>query len=388
MADDSQFSGFDVTGQITATGVSGFTIDNTRINNAAGDALVITGADSATLDTLSLQSGGGRGLLLDDSSADITNLTVTSASGDGIEILTAGIDRTVSISDLSISGVTAQGMDVNLAGAGSLTLTITGTNTISSTGRAFDAALIGGSTGDLILSLNSTTLTSTGARGVNLDGTAGAGTLYVASLSNNVIAQASGGGLIADTVTFDADPTTGAIETVNAGTLTVGDSDTTVEITGNGVALFDPTGSLAFTTLDIFNSGGTGLLVDTKGGGTTFSLSTGPDSTIVTSGGPAMSLDPLDVNLAFDAVTSTSSPTNGIFIDTTTGTIQIAATTLNNSVAVPILIQNTPAPLNVQFGTTNIRSLIGPNLSDNLDTSTGNGANLTVGFGTVTITTP
>lgn len=388
MADDSRFSGFDVTGQVAATGVSDFTIANTRIDNAAGDALVITGADAATLDTLSLESTAGGGLVLDDSSADISNVTVTTASTDGVAILTAATDRTVAIQGLTIGNASAFGVNVNIAGAGSLTLTVTGPNSIASVGNALDAALSGGSTGDLFLSLDTTTLSSSGGAGINLDGTAGAGTLYIASLSDNVIALGGGGGLLADTVTFDADPTTGAIDTVNAGTLTVGDSDTAVEITGDGVALIDPTGSLGFTTLDVFNSGGTGLFVDTKGGGTTFTLATGTDSTIVTSGGLALSLDPLDVNLAFDGVTSSASPTSGVFIDTTTGTIQIAATTISGAVGTAIVVQNTPAPLSVNFGTTVIDSTVSDVFADNIDTTVGNGANLSIDFDTLTITGP
>ncbi|MBL8851621.1 MAG: inverse autotransporter beta domain-containing protein [Planctomycetaceae bacterium] len=388
MADDSQFSGFDVTGQVTATGVSGFTIDNTRIDNAGGDALVITGADDSTLDNLSLESTGGRGLFLNDSSSTITNLTVTTASTDGVEVRTTGVDREVSLQNLTVSNASSFGVDVNVAGAGSLDLSITGTNSISSVNNAIDAALLGGSTGDLILSLDNATLSSTGGAGVNLDGTAGAGTLFVASFSNNIVPLGGGGGVLADTVTFDADPTTVAIETVNAGTLAIGDSDAAVEITGDGVRLIDPTGALDFSTLDIFNSGGTGLLVDTKGGGTTFSLSTGSASTITTTGGPAMSLDPLDVNLAFDAVQSTTSPTNGIFIDTTTGNIQIGTTTINNSVLPSIVIQNTPAPLSVNFGTTTILSTISDVFADNIDTTVGNGANLSIDFTTLTITGP
>lgn len=388
MADDSQFSGFDVTGQVTAIGVSGFTIDNTRIDNAAGDALIISAADSANLDTVSLESTAGRGLWLINSSATITDLTVTTASTDGVEILTAGVDRTVTIENLSIVNASGFGMDINVNGAGSLDLSLTGANSISSVGSAIDARLGGASTGDLILRISDATLASTGGAGVNLDGTAGAGTLFVAALSNNTITQGGAGGFLADTVTFDADPTTGAIETVNAGALTIGDSDAAVEITGDGLRLLDPTGALAFTTLDIFNSGGTGLLVDTKGGGTIFDLTTGPDSTIVTTGGPAMFLDPLDVNLAFDQVRSNSSPTNGIFIDTTTGVIDIAATTINESVMPSIVIQNTPAPLSINFGTTVIDSTISNVFADNIDTTLGNGANLSIDFDTLTITGP
>jgi len=388
MAVNSQFSGFDVTGQVNAVGVSGFTIDNTRIDSAAGSALIISAAASATLDNLSLESTAGRGLLLLNSSATISNLTVTTASTDGIEILNAGTDRTVTMENVSIANASGFGIDVNVTGPGSLELTITGTNSISSVGNAIDAALDGGSTGDLIFSMSNTTLASTAGAGVNLDGSAGTGTLFVSALSNNTITQGGGGGFLADTVTFDADPSTAAIETVNAGTLTIGDSDSAVEINGDGLSLIDPTGSLAFTMLDIFNSGGTGLLVDTKGAGTTFDLTTGPDSTIITTGGPAMFLDPLDVNLAFDAVTSNASPTNGIFIDTTNGVINIAATTIDSSVMPSILIQNTPAALSINFGTTVIDSTISDDFADNIDTTIGNGANLSIDFDTLTITGP
>jgi len=388
MATDSRFSGFDVSGQVTANGVSGFTIDNTRIDSAAGDALIISNANSATVDNVSLESTAGRGLWLISSSADISNLTVTTASTDGIDILVAGTDRTVNLENISIANASGFGIDVNLNGIGSLELNVTGTNSISSVGNAIDVALAGGSTGDLVLRMSNSTLDSTGGAGINLDGSAGTGTLFVSAFSNNTITQGGAGGFLADTVTFDADPTTGAIDTVEAGTLTVGDSDTAVEVNGDGVSLIDPTGALAFTTLDIFNSGGAGLLVDTKGGGTTFSLSTGSESTIVTTGGPAMSLDPLDVNLAFDAVTSNTSPTNGIFIDTTTGVIDIAATTIDGSVMPSILIQNTPPSLSINFGTTVIDSTISNDFADNIDTTIGNGANLSIDFDSLTITGP
>lgn len=388
MADNSRFSGFSVTGPVTATGVSGFTIDNTKITYAAGDALVITGAGSATLDTLNVQSTAGRALVLDDSSADVKNLTVANAGANGVEITTTATDRTVTIENLTVTKASQHAVDVNVTGAGSLTLDITGTNSITSTSNAFDAVLAGGSTGNLNLGLNGATLTSTAGRGINLDGTAGTGTLFVSSFKDNVIAQAVGGGLIATKVTFDADPTTAAIDTVNAGTWTIGATTTPPKVTGDGVRLIDPTGALNFSTLDIFNSNGTGLLVNTKGGGTTFDLTTGPTSTIVTTNGTAMSLDPLHVSLAFDQVQSTGAATHGVFIDTVTGNITIGGTTINNSVGTSIVIQNTPPSLSVAFGSTTIKSLISDAVSDNVDTSNGNGTNLNVTFNPLTITGP
>lgn len=388
LADDSRFSGFDVSGQVTGLGVSGFTIDNTLIDSTAGDALAFVSAASATLDNVSLESTAGRGLLMIDSSADITDLIVTTASDDGVEIFNVGTDREVNIENLTVENASGFGVDVSVSGAGSLTLNIDGVNSISSVDNALNAELLGASTGDLNLSLNGTTLSSTGGAGVNLDGTAGAGVLYVAALSETVISFGGAGGLLADTVTFDADPTTVAIDLVDAGTLTVGNADSLTDITGDGVNLQDPTGDLSFTTLSIFNSGGAGLLVDTKGGGTTFSLTAGAGSTIMTDGGPAMSLDPLDVDLIFDSVESTGSATNGVFIDTTTGSIQIAATTISGSVMPSILIQNTPAPLSVNFGATVIDSTISDVFTDNVDTTIGNGVNLSIDFDSLTITGP
>ena len=388
LADDSRFSGFDVSGQVTGLGVSGFTIDNTRIDSAVGDALAFVSADSATLDTVSLESTAGRGLLMIDSSADITDLTVTTASDDAVEIFNVGTDREVNIEILVVENASGFGVDASVSGAGALTLNIDGTNSISSVDNAINAALLGASTGDLNLALNGSTLSSTGGAGINLDGTAGAGTLFVAALSNNVISFGGAGGLLADTVTFDADPTTGAIDLVDAGTLTIGNADALTDINGDGINLQDPTGELSFSTLNIFNSGGTGLLVDTKGGGTTFSLTTGAGSTIMTDGGPAMSLDPLDVDLTFDSIESTDSATNGVFIDTTTGSIQITATTISGSIMPSILIQNTPAPLSVNFGATVIDSTISDVFSDNVDTSVGNGVNLSIDFESLTITGP
>jgi hypothetical protein len=234
--------------------------------------------------------------------------------------------------------------------------------------------------------VDNTSLASTGAAGVNIDGTGGTGTLFVQSLADNVITEAAANGFLLDTATFDADPTTAAIDQVPGMTLTIGADNE--DITGDGLRLIDPTGDLSSTTLTIFNDGGTGLFVDTKGGGTTFNLETGSGSSISTTDGDAMFLDPLSIDLAFDSVSSEDSPASGIFLDTVSGSLRIGATSIVDSAFTSIVIQNTPAPLLADFGATTIESLIGPTLSDNVDTSVGNGANLTIRFGSLTITGP
>jgi hypothetical protein len=388
MADDSRFSGFSVTGEITATGVSNVTIDRSTISSAAGDAVTLTGVDSAVLDTVGVASTAGVGLFVDDSSAVITELTVNNAASNGVEVLSAGTDRTVEFTDLVVTAAAAQGLRINVGGAGDLSVSLDGTSSIRSTGNALHALTSGGSTGDLTLAINGATFSSSAGAGMNINGTAGAGTIYVTSLDQNVISAAMTGGLLVDTATFDADPTTPAIDQVQGSSLTIGASGAMGAVTGDGVRLLDPTGDLRIETLTIFNRMGTGLLVDTKGGGTIFNLETGPASSITTTMGAALSLDPLTIDLQFATLQSTNSAANAIFLDTVAGTLTSASTTLNGSVAKSILIQNTPAPLLVNFGETTIDSTIGPTVSDNVDTSMGNGGNLTLEFESLLITFP
>jgi hypothetical protein len=369
-----------------ATGVSNFTVDNSVISNAAGDAVVLSMVDAATLDRLILSSTGGRGLLLEDASSDVLNVTVTSATDDGVEVSSLGADRTVAFTNLVVEDASLEGLDINLDGAGNLDVSLSGQNMLTAAGNALDASLGGASTGDLVLALDNTTLASTGGAGVNIDGTGGTGTLFIQSLADNVITEAAANGFLLDTATFDADPTTAAIDQVRGMTLMIGADNE--DITGDGLRLIDPTGDLAFTTLTIFNDGGTGLFVDTKGGGTTFNLETGSGSSISTTDGDAMFLDPLTIDLVFDSVDSEDSPASGIFLDTVSGSLQIGATSLVDSAFTSIVIQNTPAPLLADFGDTTIESLIGPTLSDNVDTSVGNGTNLTIRFDSLTITGP
>jgi len=61
---------------------------------------------------------------------------------------------------------------------------------------------------------------------------------------------------------------------------------------------------------------------------------------------------------------------------------------LNGSVAPSIVIQNTPAPLTVDFGETEIMSTISDVFNQNVDTSVGNGANLTILFDSIEIVGP
>jgi len=391
MANNSRFSGFNVTGNLIANAVSDITVDNASFTAAAGDAMTLTGVNGATITNVQVTAAAGRGALITDSDATLTNFRVETSSDDGIQIDNGATDRTVTINNLQIQSAGGQGLDVNVAGAGDLTLTLTGPSAtpsnIASAGNAIDIRKSGA--GDAIVSLSNTSVRSTAGTGINLNGSAGAGTLFLTQLSGVAVTRAANGGFVADTVTFDADPTTAAIDAVTGATLTVGSSTTLANIMGDGVRLLDTSGNVAFTTLDIFNSTGTGLLVDTTGAGTTFTMGTGGNSTISTTAGAAMNLNTLTASMAFDSVRSVNSPTNGIFFNAVRGAVTSAATTITMNVANDaIVIQNTPPTLVANFGTTNITSVISTLFGDNIDITNGNGGNLTLNFTSLNITGP
>lgn len=110
MAGNAQFSGFDVTGQVSASAVTGFTIDNSVVTNAAGDAVSITGATASTLTNLKLSSGAGSGLNLNDSAAALTDLHVTSATTHGVEVTTTATARTVTVNNLTVDSAGQHGV--------------------------------------------------------------------------------------------------------------------------------------------------------------------------------------------------------------------------------------------------------------------------------------
>ncbi|MBB4002549.1 hypothetical protein [Aurantimonas endophytica] len=146
--------------------------------------------------------------------------------------------------------------------------------------------------------------------------------------SNTVTGNGTGGGILFDNVRFDAD---GAGTAVNATALTVGTTGARVE--GNGVTFLNTIGIFNAGTLNIANNNGTGLLVDTKGAGTTFTLNN-TGGAVDTTNGTAINLDPLTVGMTLDSVTATGGlgVTNGIIFDDVAGSFTVTgATTITDT---------------------------------------------------------
>ena len=377
MANDSRLSGFDVTGGLSGTGISNVTIDNGRVTNSAGTAVSLTAiSGQVTLTNLTASAGAAAG-------------------NKGIEITSEAADLTASLSNVSVTSAGGEGIDFEVTGAGDLTATVTNSS-VTAFGNAFDATTADPSSGDMVLSLSDLTLASTnGGAGLRI-GTepppAVSGTITVTNLANTTVTEADWGGMRISNVTFDSDLATAGNQQVNGGATVIGSSSTTTDVVGDGLRLTAPTGDLGFTTLDIYNDSGTGLYVDTKTDGTTFSLDAGSGSTIHTSRGSAMYLDPLTVNLNFDQVTSTAADTVnangvGIFLDTVEGTINIGTTTVTNSEAQGIWVRNTPAAgLTASFGAATVSRTQAGVLAAAAVQAENNPTNTTITFSDLDIT--
>ncbi|TIN59540.1 MAG: hypothetical protein E5Y29_29730, partial [Mesorhizobium sp.] len=106
---------------------------------------------------------------------------------------------------------------------------------------------------------------------------------------------AGSGGIAFNNVRFDSD---GAGGTVSAGTLGVGTPGARVQ--GNGLSFTNTSGTVDLGAFIVFNTAGTGVVANTKTTNFTLNSSSG---TVSTSGGAALDLDPLTVNLVLGTVT-------------------------------------------------------------------------------------
>ncbi|HEX8846812.1 MAG TPA: choice-of-anchor Q domain-containing protein, partial [Pyrinomonadaceae bacterium] len=207
----------------------------------------------------------------------ITNNTITGGTGNAIDVTTTTTSAggcTAIINNNIISGANAEGIDINGQGSGGI-----------------------------ILDLQSNTVTSTGS-GIDIDGSSGGVT--VTSLANNSVSGASGAnGLRIAAATFDSDPGVGGIQALTAGSLTIGASGVGNGVGGNGMVLFNVTGTLPFTTLSIYADGGRAIDVTGLGVGTT-GLTANSGATISASTGAAVFITGTTFDIQNALVTSTS----------------------------------------------------------------------------------
>lgn len=363
LANDTVLNGFDVQGGISGTNVTNSSLINNRIASSPGDAISLTSSTDVSLNNLLITSPIQRGILLDDSSASLSSVTIQNAGTTALEINTIGADRTVTATGLNITGLS--GIDANVTGAGNLLLNISGTpgsatasNSISVQQDAVNVSTGVGSTGDASVQLSSLTVASSAGSGIVVDGSAGTGTTTVTGFSGNSVTSAVTGGVLFNTVTFDSNLIAPGIQPVSAGTLTVG--AVPADVAGAGVSIQNSTGNLNLGVAKIFNNNGPGLFVATS---PNLTVSSTPGSTVETQLGPVLKLSDTKTALNFTSLESEDSPgvMHGIHLNNVTGTITSTTTNIVDSQApAAILIENIPAAANSlvpNFGALTIESL-------------------------------
>ena len=367
LADNTILNGFDVQDGVVGDGVMGVSLTNNRITSSAlVNAISLTSSSGVNMNNLLIANPGQRGILLNDSSASLSSVTIQNSGITALEINTTDAnDHTVTATGLKITktGGSIKGIDANVMGAGNLLLNISGTpgsatasNSISVQQDAVNVSTAAGSTGNATVQLNSLTVASSAGSGIVVDGSAGMGTTTVTGFSGNSVTKAATGGALFNTVTFDSNPVT--LAPVSAGTLAIGVGPGDVK--GAGVSIQNSMGNLNLGVAKIFNNSGPGLFVATSPN-LTVGSTTG--STLETKIGPVLDLSNTKTALNFASLNSSSSPVanHGIHLDNVTGTINSTTTNIVDSLdPAAILIETIPVAPNSlipRFGALTIESL-------------------------------
>ncbi|CAM2064826.1 Tandem-95 repeat protein [Sulfidibacter corallicola] len=278
----------------------------------------------------------------------VRGLTVNNTSDNAVEVVAATGALGFTFSDNAVGSATNQGIRIVNNATGDLTLTASN-NTISSTGDGLNASLT--SSGNLRVSLDNNTDITSGGSGIVLDGTGGAGTVFVHSFDSNTVHQDTvDEGIIINEATFDTDDATPFVAVTGGSTRigTTGDG-----VGGGGLILLNVTGSLSFTDLDI-ETNNTGLTVlgsgvyvpDTSG----FLLTTAGGTIVATS--VAVDLDPMTAAMTLDSVTTTGG-NNGISLEDVAGTVQINGGSISGTTGTAFAVNRGDADVTYQGGITN-----------------------------------
>ena len=340
-----------------------FTLDGGTIDGVGIGGIDSLNSDIAINDTVIGGNGplNGFGVRIaagpfESHSASLIGNTVTTGGdfADGVRAFSfarSQLNLTVENNTIATGGDFADGVSAD-SFLSQLDATV-GNNTITTTGGDADGVsvrsmdfMFGGVSPQSTAAINNNSINAANSIGIEVRGEASR-LVNVTGFANNTITAAGDAGVVFEHVNFD--PGGGAA--VVGGTTTIGAVGS--PITGDGLSLTDVTGNLSFNNLDIANTGGTGLEVNTKGSGNTFDLEVA-DGTIDSVGGPALFLDPLTGDLNFTSVSSLDSPIlgatsgdgTGVFVDELTGNgasgnaLNIGTLTVNGSAAEGVAINN------------------------------------------------
>lgn len=326
---------------------SGIVLSDTLGRFAVGDAAAGTGGGSFSNVALSAVQ------LTNVAEVALHNLAINGTPGnDAIEINhSAATDSLVTLTQLNVAGAVHEAVDVNAFGPGTLRV-----NIFDSTLKAHQDALHATTTGaaaSLELALANVTFESRDRAGARIDGTGG-GSLVMTDFSGLRVngTPTGNGGLLVESAVFDADPDTAGFQAVAGGNTRIGTVGS--RVMGDGLALDQVAGELAFGELNVFNRDGTGVFIRGQVPlGFTFGNTGGEVDTV---NGTALDIDPVTLSSTFASVTANNASGHGIVLQDVRGSLTVTgATTISGAVGSGIRVADVTDPNTMlSFGTVSI----------------------------------
>lgn len=320
---------------LTFTGEAGAT-DPSTIFFADGAAPGWDNTSGVTLQRLSiLNLGAATGVSLSGVTGDFTfdavSITGAGAGARGVDIALSGQTANFAFDGFTYVDAAGAGLDgIRLAttGAATASLTFSGAaSTIAAGQHGVQLSDTGGAQVELGLANITLSGGSTAVEALNANG----GVLLISAIDQVTVDSSdfTSGGIILAEAIFDADGNLGNGQQAVTGSAVIGSS--LDRVSGAGLSLTSVSGTLDLTDLDIFNTGGDGLLVDNSvlaPGAFTFNVDSAgtADATVDTLSGTAINLDPLAVDMNFASVSATGG-SNGIALDTVSGSFAVTGTT-------------------------------------------------------------
>ena len=297
---------------IDGNGFGTLTIDNVDISGTGSilDLTTGTAASGSTFDNLITTNNPGTGIILNTVGGSFTvgGNTMIQQGTLGIDIDSTPASAAFDFGQTSISNGTDRGIDIQTSNAtASFTfdsLSITNDNGTGLLANSGGTVNIGGTAS----TINATGGAALDVTGTTIDNGAAAGTSWTFdSLSST---NSTGRGIDLDTVTGD---------------ITISNQTNVVNSAGRSIFIGGSGGTFSFGDLDASTSASNTTAVFVQGiSGTTVNSTSG---TISSAAGRGVNIEDAAAGITFDSIASTGSGTQGINLDTVTGTFTVTGTT-------------------------------------------------------------
>lgn len=353
---------------ISGSEISGGTVDQVNISNPAGAGIsLITAAGTFTFNSLDVQGSGSLGVNIQSSGGTFTFTDLSIAGGSDDAFRVNGGSPTV---------------DVNVSAGG-----------ISNVAAFRRGLLIQSTTGGTV-TFNGGSITDDGGTGIDISSTAGAITVNTPVILSNTtgsgveILNASAPVTFAD-LDVTIPPPILALAASLGSSIGLAESGARASLGGpdSGVSIQGSTGTVTFGTLHISTGNEAALEIFTSG----MVRVTDPSSTLSASADLALDVSSSGLDMTFASVSSSSSPVQGIRLNSTTGTLTMNGGSIGTASAASVRIAGGSANVTYNgtltgfggFGAIDIQNNTGGTLTfGGLITDAGPGINLLNNTGT------